>query len=62
MSTTAQAPVKTVEAPAQPKPMEVPYTNHLCKHLHQHKSFKVILSLTKSKCKTGIKKLMKTNP
>jgi hypothetical protein len=31
-------------------------------HLHQNKSFKAMLSLIKSKCKTGMKKLMKTNP
>jgi hypothetical protein len=42
--------------------MEVTHISHLYGHLLQHKSFKATLSPTKSKCKTGMNKIMKMKP
>jgi hypothetical protein len=51
-----QAPVKTMEEQVQPKPTEVPRTNHPRGHLHRYKSTKETSSLSKFNCKTGKRK------
>jgi hypothetical protein len=49
VSTTQQDEAKTLEVPAQPKPIEVPHINRSYEHLRQFKSSKKMQSWSKSK-------------